>query len=214
MENVGQLLDRLQAEKVQKIVCKLNLNPHPEGGFYSECYRSNEEIVPPARMQQESRSCGSSIYFLMLPERYSAWHKIDADEQWCFHEGSPVILRTLDENTGEMKQYKLGSVSDEAMPQVTINHGLWFCAEVERPKEYSLVGCQVFPAFEFECFTLANKGFWFKFNQHQKAREIYGFLPPSVKEDIQAEIREREAQRPVVQEDAAPQDLRTDTFKK
>ena len=50
---------------VESIVKKLNLLPHPEGGFYSETYRS--EITIPGK----DRKLMTSIYFLLTSENVS-----------------------------------------------------------------------------------------------------------------------------------------------
>lgn len=187
-------------EEVKRMIEELELEPHPEGGYYKEIYRSTENILRfDSREEADPRSCGTSIYFLMVSGKYSSWHKIDSDEQWCHHEGAPVTLHTLDDRTGELSTYKLGSIKEGGRPQLTVPKGLWFCAQVDHEDSYSLVGCQVFPAFEFSGFTLGNKGFWYKYNSHRDAGLIRDFLHPDVKNELLAE--EAVQQAAVIQHD-------------
>ncbi len=173
-------LDKTLQPAVDNIIKELNLIPHPEGGYYNRYYISDELATMSARSNQQRRACGSSIYFMLTAKNYSAWHKIDADELWCHHEGSVLIIRTLDDSTMELKQYRLGSILHGARPQIIIERGLWFSAELVDQTLYSLVGCQVFPAFEFSGFTLANSDFWHKYENHPQNEIIRQFMPSGV----------------------------------
>ena len=39
-------------KRVEKIVRKLDMKPHPEGGFFKETYRSNE-VIPKEALSDE-----------------------------------------------------------------------------------------------------------------------------------------------------------------
>ena len=49
---------------IQQLKEKLNLQPHPEGGFYAETYRGDLSISTPVG----ERSSSTGIYFLITPE--------------------------------------------------------------------------------------------------------------------------------------------------
>ena len=72
-----------------------------------------------------------------------------ADEVWHFYEGDPLALWTIDPGDGAMVRTVLGP--DHRRAHV-VPAGHWQAA---RPLgAYSLVGCDVAPAFEFANFTM------------------------------------------------------------
>ena len=73
----------------QEIVDKLNLTPHPEGGFYKETYRSDYTIV---NERKENRNISTVIYYLLEDEDKSLFHRIQSDELWFFHLGQPLEI--------------------------------------------------------------------------------------------------------------------------
>jgi len=136
---------------------KLHLNPHPEGGFFGETYRSDEEIEKSALPERYggNRSFSTQIYFMLVSGNFSAFHKVNSDETWHFYDGSPVLLHCLHPGKGVITT-TLG-LEDGAEPQFTITRGVWFAAEVADGGDFSLVGCSVAPGFDFNDFQLAEK---------------------------------------------------------
>lgn len=51
-------------------------------------------------------------------------------------------------------------------PQLLIKAGKWFAAEVVGANRYSLIGCTVFPAFDFNSFELAGAALAREYPQH------------------------------------------------
>lgn len=74
------------------IIKKLNLQAHPEGGYFSEMYRS-EMTIPGIE-----RQLMTAIYFLLTSDNVSRFHRIKSDELWFYHGGSSLIVHTLGEN--------------------------------------------------------------------------------------------------------------------
>jgi predicted cupin superfamily sugar epimerase len=140
------------------LIESLKLIPHPEGGFYKENYRSKEKVSNlPERFQGQSRNLGTSIFYLLKGDQYSAFHKIQSDEIWHFYEGSPLELYVLDEN-GMLKTYVLGNnLNNGGTYQVIIKHNQWFAAKPVNPKSFTFVGCTVSPGFDFSDFQLAKR---------------------------------------------------------
>lgn len=141
------------------IIDKLNLTEHPEGGFYKETYRSSGTISAdnlPSFFEGERNYC-TSIYFLLKSNDFSAFHKINQDETWYFHEGSSITIHQIS-TEGIYSKYIVGTdILNNQHPQYTVPAGYWFGATVDDPKSYSLVGCAVSPGFDFQDFTLANR---------------------------------------------------------
>ena len=127
------------------IIQRLGLIPHPEGGHYREVYRAPLEVGA-------SRGSVTSIYFLLQAGEVSRWHRVDAVEIWNFHAGDNLELKMATEEGEET--YLLGTdISGGARPQAIVPPHAWQSARSLGP--WSLVGCAVAPAFEFEGFELA-----------------------------------------------------------
>lgn len=137
---------------------KLDLLPHPEGGYYKETYRSAELISAknlPSRYHKDHCFC-TAIYFLLNGHQYSAFHRIKSDELWHFHTGSPLRIYSIDKD-GMLFEIKLGPHLERGeIFQAHLRQGCWFAAEVIDKEYYSLVSCTVAPGFEFDDFELAN----------------------------------------------------------
>jgi predicted cupin superfamily sugar epimerase len=136
---------------------KLHLEPHPEGGFFREVYRSGEIIQPeglPERFRK-GRVFSTSIYFLLEGSQVSNFHRIKSDEIWHYYDGCGVKIFTID-NTGLLSQYRLGKNTEKNEEfQVVIRNNNWFAAELIDKKSFCLIGCTVSPGFEFIDFELA-----------------------------------------------------------
>jgi len=136
----------------------LELQPHPEGGYYKELYRSSESISSaalPDRFKGD-RSFSTSIYFLLRSEDRSVFHRIKSDELWHFYQGSTLLIYILQEN--ELKILKLGSNLEKGESlQVVIPANCWFGSHVEQQNSFALCGCTVAPGFDFRDFEMADR---------------------------------------------------------
>lgn len=145
--------------EIQTIIDNLGLQPHPEGGYFKETYRS-VEIVDQETLGASysgSRNCCTGIYFMLTSDSFSAFHKITQDEMWHFYQGSPIFLHTITP-LGEYGCVEIGSdIAKGQIPQVLVPGGVWFAATVKNQEDYSLVGCTVSPGFDFEDFQLADR---------------------------------------------------------
>ncbi len=137
-------------------VDKLKLQPHPEGGFYREFYRSNE-IIPESSLPKRfsgSRAFSTSIYFLLDKKDVSAFHRIKQDEIWHFYYGSSLTIHIITPS-GDYSNVKLGlNIDENEYPQVVVNAGCYFAAEVNNKELFTLTGCTVAPGFDFADFDM------------------------------------------------------------
>ena len=155
--------------RIDEIVKELNLQSHPEGGFYSENYRS--EI----NTEDKRGVLMTSIYFLLTSEHVSNFHRISHDELWFHHEGSPIAIHLLED--GEHKELILGaSFGEECKPQQLVKGNTIFGSAVLEPDSFALVSCVVSPGFNFEDFELFSREDLLK--QFPKAHEIITLLTP------------------------------------
>jgi predicted cupin superfamily sugar epimerase len=146
--------DTTQAELIRR----LGLAPHPEGGYFSETYRSDARVSRASEPgDRPSRSASTAIYYLLCDGAHSAWHRIRSDEVWHFYAGEALNVHVLDEH-GALVTHRLGNAltDHQAVFQAVVPAGLWFAAECADPSTFALVGCTVAPGFEFSEFELAD----------------------------------------------------------
>ena len=156
--------------KLSSLISTLSLQPHPEGGYYKETYRSKDLVSTlelPDRFQG-SRCFATSIYFLLVKDNFSAFHRIKSDETWHFYEGSPIEIIMIN-RTGKLIIQVLGNDwSKGQVPQFTVPAMTWFGSRVIGG-DYGLAGCTVYPGFDFSDFEMAErKILQEKFPMHSK----------------------------------------------
>jgi predicted cupin superfamily sugar epimerase len=156
---------------VDLLVNKLKLEPHPEGGYFKEVYRSSDIITHKALPEGflGDRTIATAIYFLIEKNNFSALHKIKSDETWHFYYGDALEVIEIDEN-GVLKYTAIGNnlLAGETF-QYTVKANTWFGSRVKSGGKFSLVGCTVAPGFDFNDFELGKKEDLLKlFPQHQK----------------------------------------------
>ncbi len=145
--------------RVDQLVSKLELTPHPEGGFYKETYRS-DGVIPKENLNTEfsgDRNYCTGIYFLLTKGNFSAFHKINQDEMWHFYEGDPLRVHMIDHKSKYTYQDIGLNLEAGEIPQFTVPAGVWFASEVTSGGIYSLVGCTVSPGFDFDDFQLPSQ---------------------------------------------------------
>ena len=123
-----------------KLIEQLEMNPHPEGGYYSESFRDENSSV-------------SLIYYLLKKGQRSHWHRLTKNEILHFYKGDPLSIHiSADAKTTITK--KLGhGIADNENLHLVIPAGSWFSMNSEG--NYSLIGCTVSPAFDYADFELA-----------------------------------------------------------
>ena len=132
---------------------RLNLLPHPEGGYYKEVFRSNQEVV--RKSGAGFKQACTSIYYLLEADDYSGFHRLASDEIWYFHQGEPLYIHAIDRQ-GIYTRHEL-SVTGNGSLSVVISAGLWFAAEIPAKSGFTLVSCAVAPGFDFSEFEMAKK---------------------------------------------------------
>ncbi|MEP4981768.1 cupin domain-containing protein [Ascidiaceihabitans sp.] len=135
----------------QDIIDRLNLSPHPEGGFYRQTW------VAETVEGSDDRPSGTCIYFLLKQGESSHWHHVDATEIWLYHAGAPLILSLSATDEGPAKDHILSPDLSKGAPQIIVPKGHWQAAATTG--DYTLVSCTVSPGFRFDGFTLAAPGF-------------------------------------------------------
>ncbi|XP_058080104.1 uncharacterized protein LOC131228230 [Magnolia sinica] len=165
------------SRRTEEIVAALNLQRHPNGGFYSETLRDSsitlsKSLLPP--QYKVDRPISTSIYFLLPSGSVSHLHRIPCAQTWHFYMGEPLTVFELCKG-GQIKLTTIGpDLEADQHPQYTVPPYVWFGSFPTRDikshssdgsllvkapardpeSHYSLVGCTCAPAFQFEDFEL------------------------------------------------------------
>lgn len=79
------------------IIRELELEPHPEGGFYHQTFRDKAG---------GERGHSTAIYYLLEKGTRSHWHRVtDAVEVWHYYAGAPITLHLSEDGRGGTDLY-------------------------------------------------------------------------------------------------------------
>lgn len=132
-----------------ELVATLGLEPHPEGGWYREVYRS-AVLLQTAR---GPRAALTSIYFLLEQHQFSRWHVVTSDEIWHHAGGAPLELLVRG-NPQQLRRQILGPPQPGQGSIGVVAAGHWQAAR--SLGSWSLVSCDVAPGFDFEDFAFVS----------------------------------------------------------
>ena len=134
--------------KAQEIIELLDLAPHPEGGHFGENFRH--------QAPDGERGAITAIYYLLAAGEISRWHRVDATEIWHWYAGAPLLLEQSSDGMSVTAQTLGSALAAGQRPQAVVPAEVWQAAR--SLGDWSLVGCTVAPAFQFEGFEMAAPG--------------------------------------------------------
>lgn len=158
--------------EARDVIEKLDLKPLPEeGGYYRETYRGSSAQLPAQLFGIESssnRTISTAIYYLVVPESFSALHRVKSDEMFHFYSGDPVEMIQIDDS-GNLQRFVLGSnIFNGESPQVLVPKGVWQALRLKSGGKWALMGTTVAPGFEFEDFEVGARETMIRaFPQHE-----------------------------------------------
>ncbi len=127
---------------------QLQLEPHPEGGYFKETDRSTELI----HTKNGERPLYTSILFLLHTESPSHFHRLASDETWFYHAGKTLTVHCLLPD-GHYETILLGkNLARGERLSYTVPKGTIFGSSVA--EDYALVSCVVAPGFDYQDFEL------------------------------------------------------------
>jgi uncharacterized protein len=132
--------------RAAELITRLQLEPHPEGGYYREIFRSKDLVAPADG--RGPRAALTTIYFLLPAGIVSRWHRVTSDEVWHLYEGGPLEVLTVDPACKTVARHKL----EAQAPVCTVAASYWQAARTLG--DYALVGCTVAPGFDFADFSI------------------------------------------------------------
>jgi hypothetical protein len=144
-EQDSAALDRGHAMKER--IRQLRLEHIDLGGYFAPGHASGEVTAGhalPDRFEGD-RGHYSSNYYLLPEGEVLKLHRLNQDEVWYFHEGSPIRLHVFPDE-GEYRSVLIGNHPEEAL-QANAPHGCWFGAELVAPG-YALASCSLAPAWD------------------------------------------------------------------
>jgi uncharacterized protein len=139
---------------VRDLIQALELQAHPEGGFYRETWRS-DLILPQSSLSvgyTGDRSAGTAILFLLPTGHSSRWHRVKSAELWFHQAGDPLALNIAALIEPEPPAIYLGR--DRCFQAVVPPHWWQKAQPLDGDAGYALVACVVVPGFEFADFEL------------------------------------------------------------
>lgn len=136
--------------RARELVEALRLQPHPEGGFYREVFRSAVGVSPDDG--RGTRPALTTIYFLLPAGAHSRWHRVRSDEVWHFYEGAPLELWTMPADLQGCERIVLGPFAGAVRPVQVVSADVWQAAR--STGDYTLAGCSVGPGFVFDDFAM------------------------------------------------------------
>lgn len=140
---------------IEQLRQSLGLHRHPEGGWFSETFRS----PLPVQERERRRAASTAIYFALENQDFSAFHRVESDEVWHHYLGPALDLYLL-HPSGELQLLRLGkALTQGERPQAVVPGGVWQAAQpvLSVGAEPVLCGCTVAPGFEFADFELAER---------------------------------------------------------
>jgi predicted cupin superfamily sugar epimerase len=136
--------------RAAELIDRLDLQPHPEGGFYREVFRSARRVQP--YDARPARSALTLIYFLLVDGGCSRWHRVASDEAWSWVEGDALELLRIDAGLAAFARETLGAPGEGCEAAGVVPAGDWQAARTTGA--YTLVTCAVGPGFDFADFEM------------------------------------------------------------
>ncbi len=133
---------------------QLDLDPHPEGGWFRRTWTADATIDTPGGM----RPAATCIHYLLTEGEHSAWHVVTSDELWLWHGPGALELSFGGDGVAPAGERTVVLGPDIAAGQVAqclVPAGVWQAARPVDAREV-LVSCVVSPGFSFDDWRLAD----------------------------------------------------------
>jgi len=130
----------------KEVIRLLDMKPHPEGGFYVETFRDDD--------QESGLVASTAIYYLLEAGDCSHWHRVLGSSEIWHHYGGGTLVLSISEDGDKVHETRLGvDLAAGERPQVVVPSRWWQSAKCL--DQWTLVGCTVAPGFDFKNFEMA-----------------------------------------------------------
>lgn len=137
---------------VERIVQRFRMQPHPEGGYFIEVYRSDIELAHPKLAGETRRAASTLIYYLLEGAQYSSFHRVRcSDEVWHLYAGGPLEVHVIDSG---YTRHVLTTPEGQGEPAAVVPAGAWQAARLAPGAAWAFIGCTVAPGFDFADFEM------------------------------------------------------------
>ncbi len=131
-----------------EIISLLNLEPHPEGGWYRQTFADQPDAT--------GRPLSTAIYYLLEGGKRNTWHRVDSVEIWHWYAGDKMRIEVSRDGKQRSEQILGPDLIAGERPQIRIAGNHW--QRTTCLGDWSLIGCTVTPGFQFSKFELAEPG--------------------------------------------------------
>lgn len=137
--------------RAQELIRTLDLEPHPEGGFYKRMYASGKQVEVNGLL----RPTITAISFLLTRGVPSRWHRVDAVEVWDWQEGGAMELLTYDAASRSISRTQLDTSARGGQLLQSVPANTWQTARTHG--DYTLVNCSVTPGFMWSALEMLDE---------------------------------------------------------
>ena len=149
-------LGMLSTPNAKDLIKLLQLEPHPEGGFYARTYDGGGRPAVPT--EAGPRPPLTSIYYLLtLDSPIGHFHCNKSDILHFWQAGDPIHYYLIDPDTKKLTEITLGpDLAAGQQLQLAVRGGIWKASSLEDsgPAGFGLISEAVSPGFEYADMTL------------------------------------------------------------
>lgn len=130
---------------------KLDMVPHPEGGFYTRPFISNEKYIRHdiPGVSSSERKLWTSEYMLFEPDMIMTFHTLRSESVWYYHCGDPLKFFLISPE-GELFVEHLGiDLENGNTPQIQIPKNYAIAIEASK-NDFTLIGTMISPGFDID----------------------------------------------------------------
>ena len=134
---------------VKDIVRQYSMEPHMEGGYFKEDFRS--ELMIPGHIveKHEARAILTTCYYLVPKGERSIFHRLSSDEIWNLLLGGPIDGYEITPH-GKLNHIIFGNdLAKGEYLKFLVKKGNWFGVLSRNNVDYSLFSAIVYPGFEY-----------------------------------------------------------------
>jgi predicted cupin superfamily sugar epimerase len=143
---------------VSVLIQQYGLEPHPEGGWYKQTYKSNEQIAADAlpKDSEQTELFQLPFIFYWRKETFLLFIASKVTSAGIFMRENMLLIYIIQQD-GDLKVVSLGNELEKGQSfQHVVPANCWFAGRPAPGSEYCFVGCTVSPGFEFKDLELAN----------------------------------------------------------